>query len=178
MSFVPASRSLLGGESKVPQGRGLSGKSFVGVISDTHGLVRPQALTALAGAKRIIHAGDIGRPAVLTALEAIAPVVAVRGNNDREAWAAAIPETAIVEVGGLRLYVLHDVKTLDFDPARAGFLGVICGHSHRPRLEQQAGVWFINPGSAGPRRFTLPVTVARLYVHGRELTAEVVELHV
>jgi len=162
----------------VPQGTGQPGKNFIGVISDTHGLVRPQALAALAGAERIIHAGDIGRLAVLTALEAIAPVVAVRGNNDQEAWATAIPETVIVKVDGIQLYVLHDVNTLDFDPATAGFSGVICGHSHRPRLEQQAGVWFINPGSAGPRRFTLPVTVARLYVHGGRLTAELVELHV
>jgi uncharacterized protein len=154
------------------------GRRFIGIISDTHGLIRPQALAALTGAERIIHAGDIGRPAVLTALEAIAPVVAVRGNNDQEAWAVAIPETVSVEVEGLRLYVLHDVKTLDFDPATAGFSGVICGHSHRPRIEQQAGVWFINPGSAGPRRFTLPVTIARLYVHGGRLTAELVELHV
>ena len=162
----------------MPQGTGQSDKSFVGVISDTHGLMRPQALAALAGAERIIHAGDIGCPAVLTALEAIAPVVAVRGNNDQDAWAAAIPDTAIVEVDGLRLYVLHDVKTLDFDLATAGFSGVICGHSHRPRLEQQAGVWLINPGSAGPRRFTLPVTVARLYMQAGTLTAELVELHV
>jgi uncharacterized protein len=162
----------------VRQGTGQSGKRFIGVISDTHGLMRPQALTALAGAERIIHAGDIGRPAVLTALEAIAPVIAVRGNNDQDAWAAAMPDTAIIEVDGLRLYVLHDVKTLDFDPASTGFSGVICGHSHRPRLEQQAGVWFINPGSAGPRRFTLPVTVARLYVHAGTLTPELVELHV
>jgi len=162
----------------VPQERGQSSTSFVGVISDTHGLVRPQALAALAGAERIIHAGDIGSPTVLIALETIAPVVAVRGNNDQDAWAAAIPETMIVAVDGLRLYVLHDVKTLDFDPATAGFSGVICGHSHRPRLEQQTGVWFINPGSAGPRRFTLPVTVARLYVYGGTLTAELVELHV
>jgi len=155
-----------------------AGKRFIGVIADTHGLVRPEAVAALVGAERIIHAGDIGCPAVLTALEAIAPVVAVRGNNDREAWAAAIPETAIIEVHSLRLYVLHDVKTLDFDLATAGFAGVICGHSHRPRLEQQAGIWFVNPGSAGPRRFSLPVTVARLYVQAGRLTAELVELHV
>ena len=157
---------------------GQPGKRFIGVIADTHGLVRPEAIAALVRAERIIHAGDIGSPAVLAALGTVAPVVAVRGNNDQEAWAAAIPETVIVEVDGLRLYVLHDVKTLDFDPATAGFSGVICGHSHRPRLEQQAGIWFINPGSAGPRRFTLPVTVARLYVHGGRLTAELVELHV
>src|SRR5262249_22010608 len=145
------------GGSMVPQETGQSSTSFVGVISDTHGLVRPQALAALAGAQRIIHAGDIGCPAGLTALEAIAPVVAVRGHNGHAAWPAAIPETAMVEIDGLRLYVLHDVKPLDFDPAAVGFSGVICGHSHRPRLEQQAGLWFINPGSAGPRRFTLPV---------------------
>ena len=157
---------------------GQPGKRFIGVIADTHGLVRPEAIAALVGAERIIHAGDIGSPAVLAALEAVAPVVAVRGNNDKGAWAAAIPETAIVAIDDLRLYLLHDVKTLDFDPATATFSGVICGHSHRPRLEQQAGVWFINPGSAGPRRFTLPVTVARLYVHGGRLTAELVELHV
>jgi hypothetical protein len=105
-------------------------------------------------------------------------VIVVRGNNDQDAWAAAIPETALVEVDGLRLYVLHDVKTLDFDPAPVGLSGVICGHSHRPRFEQQAEVWFINPGSAGPRRFTLPVTVARLYVQAGTLTPELVELHV
>jgi putative phosphoesterase len=162
----------------VSQGTGRPSRGFIGVISDTHGLMRPQALTALMGAERIIHAGDIGHPSVLTALEAIAPVVAVRGNNDQEAWAAAIPETAVVEVDGLRLFVLHDIKTLDFDPATAGFAGVICGHSHRPRLEPQAGVWLINPGSAGPRRFTLPVTVARLYVHAGTLAPELVELHV
>jgi uncharacterized protein len=162
----------------VPQSMGQPDQRFVGIISDTHGLIRPQALAALAGAERIIHAGDIGRPAVLEALQAIAPVVAVRGNNDQEAWAAAIPETAIVEVDSLRLYVLHDIKTLDFAPATARFSGVICGHSHRPRIEQQAGVWFINPGSAGPRRFTLPVTVARLYVQAGTLAAELVELHV
>jgi uncharacterized protein len=151
---------------------------FVGVIADTHGLLRPEAIAALMGAERIIHAGDIGSPAVLAALETVAPVVAVRGNNDKGGWAEAIPETAIVAVDDLRLYILHDVKTLDFDPATAGFSALICGHSHRPRLEQRSGVWFVNPGSAGPRRFTLPVTVARLYVHGETLTAELVELHV
>lgn len=160
------------------QDTGQPGKSFVGIIADTHGLIRPEAIAALMGAERIIHAGDIGRPTVLEALAAVAPVVAVRGNNDQDAWAATIPETAIVEVDGLRLYVLHDIKALDFDPAIAGFSAVICGHSHRPRLEQHAGVWFVNPGSAGPRRFTLPVAVARLYVQGGTLTAELVELHV
>jgi putative phosphoesterase len=135
-------------------------------------------MAALAGAERIIHAGDIGRPEVLRALEAVAPVIAVRGNNDTGVWAATMPDTAVVEVDDLRCYVLHDLKTLDFDPATAGFSVVIAGHSHQPRLEQRAGVWFVNPGSAGPRRFKLPVTVARLYVHGDSLTAELVELHV
>jgi len=151
---------------------------FIGIIADTHGLVRPEAVAALVGAERIIHAGDIGRPEVLQALEAVAPVIAVRGNNDQGAWAATMPETAVVEVDDLRFYVLHDVKALDFDPATAGFSVVICGHSHQPRIEQRAGVWFINPGSAGPRRFKLPVAVARLYVHEGTLTPELVALQV
>jgi len=141
-------------------------------------LVRPAALAALAGAERIIHAGDIGRPEVLQALETVSPVIAIRGNNDSDTWAAAMPDTAIVDVDGLRLYVLHDVKALDFDPAAAGCSAVICGHSHQPRLEQRAGVWFVNPGSAGPRRFKLPVTVARLYVHAGALIPELVALQV
>ena len=151
---------------------------FLGLIADTHGLMRPAALAALTGAERIIHAGDIGRPEVLQALEAVAPVIAVRGNNDQGAWAAAIPDTAVVDVDGLQCYVLHDVKALDFDPATAGFSVVVCGHSHQPRLEQRAGVWFINPGSAGPRRFKLPVAVARLYVGAGTLTPELVTLQV
>src|SRR5215470_17131897 len=153
-------------------------KRFLGIIADTHGLVRPEAVAALAGAERIIHAGDIGRPEVLQALAAVAPVIAVRGNNDTGAWAAAMPDTAVVEVGNLRVYILHDVKALDFDPATAGFSAVICGHSHQPRIEQRAGVWFVNPGSAGPRRFKLPVGVARLYIHADILTPELVALHV
>lgn len=153
-------------------------RRFLGVISDTHGLMRPEALAALAGAERIIHAGDIGRPEVLQALEAVAPVMAVRGNNDTGAWAAGIPETAVVELDHLRGYVLHDAKTLDFDPASAGFSVVIAGHSHRPHIVQRAGVWFVNPGSAGPRRFKLPVAVARLYVHEGNLTVQLVELQV
>jgi len=151
---------------------------FIGIISDTHGLLRPEAVVALIGAERIIHAGDIGRPEVLQSLEAVAPVIAVRGNNDQGAWAAAIPETAIVDVDDLQCYVLHDVKTLDLDPATAGFAAVICGHSHQPRLEQRAGVWFVNPGSAGPRRFKLPVAVARLYIREGTLTPELVTLQV
>ena len=151
---------------------------FIGIISDTHGLLRPEAVAALVGAERIIHAGDIGRPEVLQTLEAVAPVIAVRGNNDQGPWAAAIPETAIVDVDALQCYVLHDVKTLDLDPATAGFAAVICGHSHQPRLEQRAGVWFVDPGSAGPRRFKLPVAVARLYIREGTLTPELVTLQV
>jgi len=151
---------------------------FIGIISDTHGLLRPEAVAALAGAERIIHAGDIGRPEVLQTLGAVAPVIAVRGNNDQGPWAAAIPETAIVDVDALQCYVLHDVKTLDLDPATAGFAAVICGHSHQPRLEQRAGVWFVDPGSAGPRRFKLPVAVARLYIREGTLTPELVTLQV
>jgi hypothetical protein len=136
----------------------------LGVISDTHGLVRPEALAALAGVERIVHAGDIGAPAVLEALTRVAPVTAVRGNNDRDAWAAAIPTTEVVEVGGLSLYVLHDVHELDLDPRAAGFAAVIAGHSHQPRREERDGVLFFNPGSAGPRRFRLPVSVGRLTI--------------
>jgi putative phosphoesterase len=137
---------------------------IVGVISDTHGLVRPEALHALRGSTRIIHAGDIGAAAVLEALSAIAPVTAIRGNNDRDAWARRLPKTTAVEVDRARLYVLHDVHDLDLDPRAAGFAAVIAGHSHRPAIARQGGVLFVNPGSAGPRRFTLPIAVARLSI--------------
>ncbi len=149
---------------------------LVGVISDTHGLVRPEALAALRGVALIVHAGDIGGPEVLTQLGAIAPVAAVRGNNDRGAWAAALPETDVVDVGGRLLYVLHDVKTLDLDPAAAGFHAVIAGHSHKPSVQERDGVLFLNPGSAGPRRFSLPIALARLRVGGARLDAEIVRL--
>ena len=150
----------------------------IGVISDTHGLLRPAALRALLGADLIVHAGDIGGPEVLDSLRAVAPVVAVRGNNDRGPWAAALPETDVVETGGRSLYVLHDVKTLDLDPRAAGFDAVIAGHSHQPRIERRDGVLFLNPGSAGPRRFRLPIAVARLDVDARGLEAEILTLDV
>ena len=150
----------------------------LGVISDTHGLVRPEALAALAGVERIVHAGDIGAPAVLHALERIAPVTAVRGNNDRDAWAAAIPETEVVEVGGLSLYVLHDLHELDLDPRAAGFAAVIAGHSHQPRQQERDGVLFFNPGSAGPRRFKLPISVGRLRVAGGRVAGALVTLDI
>jgi putative phosphoesterase len=148
------------------------------VISDTHGLLRPEAVAALAGVERIVHAGDIGSRDVLTALERIAPVSAVRGNNDRERWAAAIPETEVVEVGGVSLYVLHDLHELDLDPRAAGFAAVIAGHSHQPRVEDRDGVLFLNPGSAGPRRFKLPISLARLTVAGPRVRAELVTLEI
>lgn len=148
----------------------------VGVISDTHGLLRPEAVAALAGVERIVHAGDIGSPDVLAALERIAPVAAVRGNNDRAAWAAGLPATEVVEVGDVSLYVLHDLHELDLDPGAAGFAAVIAGHSHQPRLEERAGVLYLNPGSAGPRRFKLPISLARLTVAGPRVQATLVTL--
>ena len=150
--------------------------SLVGVISDTHGLVRPEALAALRGSDLIVHAGDVGAPEVLAALRDVAPVTAVRGNNDRGDWARALGECEAVEVAGRWLYVLHDVQALDLDPAAAGFAAVIAGHSHRPLIEERRGVLFVNPGSAGPRRFTLPVAVARVRVSTAGLRAEAVLL--
>jgi putative phosphoesterase len=151
---------------------------LIGVISDTHGLVRPEAIEALRGSELIIHAGDIGGLHVLEALRALAPVVPVRGNNDVAPWAAALPETEIVEIGSVSIYVLHDVQMLDLDPAAAGFRAVISGHSHRPLAEERQGVLYLNPGSAGPRRFTLPIAVARLRVGGTALDADICELTV
>jgi uncharacterized protein len=138
--------------------------SVAGLISDTHGLLRPEAKQALVGVDLIIHAGDIGTPEVLDALAGIAPVHAVRGNNDRSAWARAIPETEALELDGASIYVLHDVNELDLDPAAAGFAAVVAGHSHRPGMHIREGVLYINPGSAGPRRFSLPVTVGFLEI--------------
>ena len=137
---------------------------LVGLISDTHGLLRPEATQALAGVDLIIHAGDIGSPEVLDALRVIASVHAVRGNNDRGAWARAIPETQALQVEGADIYVLHDVSELDLDPAAAGFAAVVAGHSHRPEMHVREGILYINPGSAGPRRFSLPVTVGFLEI--------------
>jgi hypothetical protein len=151
---------------------------IIGVISDTHGLLRPEALEALKGVERIIHAGDVGPESILRALEAIAPVTAVRGNTDTDSWARALPLTAMVEAGGVHIYVLHDVSRLDIDPAAAGAGVVIFGHSHVPGVERRGGVMFLNPGSAGPRRFTLPVTVARLVVANGRADATITELAV
>jgi hypothetical protein len=136
----------------------------VGVISDTHGLLRPEAIRALRGASLIVHAGDIGGREILDELNAIAPVTAVRGNNDREAWARHLPETAVLEVGEARLFVIHDLNALAQDPRAEGFAAVISGHSHQPLSVRRGGVLYFNPGSAGPRRFHLPVSLGMLRV--------------
>ena len=152
------------------------GEFLVGVISDTHGLMRPEAISLLQGSDLIVHAGDVGKPEVLEALQSLAPVVAVRGNIDRDEWTAALPARKVIEIGAARIYVLHDLKELDCDPAVAGFGAVISGHSHKPSIGQHDGVLFLNPGSAGPRRFRLPITVARLYVWESRLEAQIIEV--
>ena len=149
---------------------------FAGIISDTHGLLRPEALAALEGSALIIHAGDIGDPVILEKLAGIAPLFAVRGNTDRGAWAQGVPESQIVEFDGHSIYVLHDLGQLDLDPVWAGFRGVISGHTHRAKAETKEGVLYFNPGSAGPRRFRLPVSVGRLTVSDGHLVGEVIEL--
>jgi putative phosphoesterase len=151
-------------------------QTIVGVISDTHGLLRPQALAALAGSDLIIHAGDVGNRAVIDALRNVAPTFVVRGNIDIGPCAADLPATEIVDVGGPLAFVLHDISELDFAPADAGFAAVVFGHSHQPLIEMRDGVLFLNPGSAGPRRFKLPVCVARITVSGRQLSPEIVDL--
>ncbi len=140
--------------------------------------MRPQACAVLAGADMILHAGDIGRPAVLEELGKIAPVIAVRGNNDRAAWAEAVPWHATVELAGIRIFMLHILAELNFDPAVSDLAVVVSGHSHRPQAQRRGGVLYLNPGSAGPRRFKLPVTVALLYPGEAEVRAEIVELAV
>jgi putative phosphoesterase len=152
--------------------------TVLGVISDTHGLLRPQAVAALEGCELIVHAGDVGDPAVLEELRGIAPVVAVRGNVDTQAWAKSLPATETVAVGALRIWVLHDLSELDVDPAAAGFAAVIFGHSHKPKVEFRDGVLYLNPGSAGPRRFRLPVTVAHLRVAGHSMDPAIIDLQV
>jgi putative phosphoesterase len=156
----------------------LTESAHVGVISDTHGLMREEALAALRGSDLIIHAGDVGGSAVLPALRAIAPTVAVRGNVDAGAWAKSLPPTQHVEIGALTIHLLHDISDLDFDPAAAGYAAVIFGHSHQPLIEKRGGVLFLNPGSAGPRRFKLPVSVARIDVRGGEMHPKLIELQV
>jgi putative phosphoesterase len=150
----------------------------IGLISDTHGLLRPEAVTALRGSDRIVHAGDIGGAHVLTELNALAPVTAVRGNNDKEPWAEAIADTEVLQVDDVFIYVIHDIADLDLDPVAAGFHVVVSGHTHRPSVRERDGVLYVNPGSSGPRRFKLPVVVAELEVDGRSVQAKLVELKV
>jgi uncharacterized protein len=150
--------------------------SRIGLVSDTHGLLRPQALEALGGCDLILHAGDIGSAEILDALKKVAPLVAVRGNVDQSDWALALPETAVVQTGTAVIYVLHDVKAMDLDPGAAGFHIVVSGHSHQPGKYERGGVLYINPGSAGPRRFQLPVTLARLDVTRTPFEVEFVTL--
>ena len=149
---------------------------LIGVISDTHGLLRPQALDALRGCDLIIHAGDVGSPDILAPLRALAPTHAVRGNVDKGPWADRLPMTEIVDVGGLRIYVLHIIADLDLDPPTAGFAAVIYGHSHQPSIETRDGVLYLNPGSAGPRRFNLPISLARITIAGTTLTPQLITL--
>jgi putative phosphoesterase len=151
---------------------------IVGVISDTHGLMRPQAVAALRGCDLIIHAGDVGNPGVITQLAGIAPIHVVRGNVDKGDWAAELPLTELVEVGERLFFVLHEISQLDLDPADAGFAAVVFGHSHQPLIETRQGVLFLNPGSAGPRRFNLPVSIARIGMSGARMRPEIVELQV
>lgn len=152
------------------------GTIAIGVISDTHGLMRPAVIAAQDGSERIVHGGDVGTPEVLRLLARLAPIGAVRGNVDRGAWASRLPLARVVRAGAARVYVLHDLKQLAVDPSR--FDAVISGHSHVPRIEREGGVLFVNPGSAGPRRFKLPVCVARLVVSDGRLDAELVTLDV
>lgn len=150
--------------------------TVIGVISDTHGLLRPEALAALRGSDYVIHASDIGDPAILKELAKIAPVTAIRGNVDRESWAKQIPATNVLEVDDLSIYVLHNLNQLDLKPEAAGFSVVAYGHSHVAKQEIKNGVLYFNPGSAGPRRFRLPVSVGRLTVVDGEVSGQIVEI--
>jgi putative phosphoesterase len=148
----------------------------IGVISDTHGLLREEALQALHGVDLILHAGDVGAPEILEKLKTIAPVVAVKGNIDTASWANELPETAVVELGQANIYMLHDVHALDLNPRAAGFYCVVSGHSHKPSRTERDGVLYVNPGSAGPRRFDLPVTLARFDLRHTPWKIDFIEL--
>jgi uncharacterized protein len=150
--------------------------AVIGLISDTHGLMRQEALTALKGSGLIIHAGDVGKPGIIEQLRAVAPVVAVRGNIDKDAWASQLPMVAVAEAGSTRIYVLHDIRQLDLDPAAAGFHIVVSGHSHKPGHTERSGVMYLNPGSAGPRRFRLPIAVARVDLRRSPWGVEFIDL--
>lgn len=148
----------------------------VGVISDTHGLLRPEAIAALQASDLILHAGDIGKPEVLQELQAIAPVIAVRGNNDRGSWASSIPEQETIQVEDISIHLLHILQDLSFSPQAAGVQVVISGHSHKPAIEECDGVLYLNPGSAGPRRFKLPIAIAHLSINRMSVQAQIMEL--
>jgi len=150
----------------------------IGIISDTHGLLRPEAVELLRGSAHIIHAGDIGSPEIISALEKIAPVTAIRGNVDTQPWARRFAETEVVELDGLLIYVAHDANALDLNPRAAGFAAVISGHSHQPKQEMKDGVLYFNPGSAGPRRFKLPISVGRMEITEGNLHAEILPIGV
>ncbi|MBD2091466.1 metallophosphoesterase family protein [Microcoleus sp. FACHB-1515] len=150
----------------------------IGVISDTHGLVRPEAIDALRGCELILHAGDIGKPEVLEKLRSIAPVIAVRGNNDKGDWAEAIPEQETLQIEAVSIHLLHIIQELSIVPQSAGIHLIISGHSHKPLIQERAGVLYLNPGSAGPRRFKLPVSIAHLQICDRQVQAEIIELPV
>lgn len=150
----------------------------IGLISDTHGLIRDEALALLWGCEHIIHAGDIGGPEVLSALENIAPVVAIRGNNDKGAWANVLPEVRQVQLASTSIYVVHDMAQLDVEPLPAGINVVICGHSHRAVVQRKEGVLYVNPGSAGPRRFNLPISVAELIISKHKVTPRILSVEV
>jgi len=150
----------------------------VGLISDTHGLLRPQALDFLRGSDHIVHAGDITGPEILAPLAALAPLTVVRGNNDRGAWALDLPHTATLQAGGIAICVIHDIKELPLDPRAAGMRVVVSGHSHKPASCERDGVLFVNPGSAGRRRFTLPISVGELLIEGDRVSARLVTLAV
>jgi uncharacterized protein len=149
---------------------------LIGVISDTHGLLRPEAIEALRQAEHIVHAGDVGSPEILEKLAAIAPVTAVRGNIDKSAWSRTLPETAVLELGGISIYILHDLAQLDLKPKAAGFAAVVSGHSHVPKKETRDGVLYFNPGSAGPRRFKLPVSIGKLILEDGAVRGELLDL--
>ena len=148
----------------------------VGLISDTHGLLRPQALAFLAGSDHIIHGGDIGNADILAQLAVIAPLTVVRGNNDTAAWAAGLPETALLSLDGVGVYAIHDLKQLAIEPAQEGVRVVVAGHSHRPSTVERGGVLYVNPGSAGRRRFSLPISVAELLIDDAGVRARIVTL--
>ena len=150
----------------------------IGVISDTHGLLRPEAISALEGSNLIIHAGDIGRLEVIEQLRAIAPVTAIRGNIDQAAWANKFPETEVVQANDTLIYVLHNLKELDLDPKAAGFRVVVSGHSHQPKIVDKNGTLYLNPGSAGPRRFKLPIAVGRLTIADERIHSEILPLDI